>query len=239
VAGSERTCALGMHKRSILQWRGNFVAGLAVILPIVISFAIVLWLFGTVSDITDTLLFFLPRRWTHQNAGAGAVYWYWSLVALLVAILLITMVGRLARHYVGRKLIEWIDLLLLQVPLLNKIYGTIKQVNEAFSSTKRSSFKQVVLVEFPRAGQYSIGFVTGEQHQEVQRRTRERVISVFVPTTPNPTTGFLVMVPETSLTKLDMSVAEGIKFIVSLGIVSPDYSESPVTPPSNPPGSAS
>jgi uncharacterized membrane protein len=214
-----------MSNRSLVRWRINFFAGLAVVLPVVISLAIVVWLFGTVSSITDTLLwlFFLPREWTHQNAGLGPVHWYWSVVALLVAVLIISIIGRFARHYIGKKLIQLVDLIMLRVPLLNKIYGTIKQVNEAFSSNKRSSFKQVVLVEFPRPGQYSVGFVTGEQNQEVQAKTREHVISVFIPTTPNPTTGFLILLPEQNVTLLEMSVAEGIKFIISLGSVAPEY----------------
>jgi uncharacterized membrane protein len=214
-----------MSNRSIVRWRINFFAGLAVVLPVVISLAIVVWLFGTVSGITDTLLwlFFLPREWTHQDLGRGPVHWYWSLVALLVAVLIISIIGRFARHYIGKKLIQLVDLIMLRVPLLNKIYGTIKQVNEAFSSNKRSSFKQVVLVEFPRPGQYSVGFVTGEQNQEVQAKTKEHVISVFIPTTPNPTTGFLILLPEKNVTLLEMSVAEGIKFIISLGSVAPEY----------------
>jgi uncharacterized membrane protein len=212
-----------MTKQSVALWRANFFAGLAVVLPAVISIAIVLWLFGTVSNITDTLLFFLPRDWTHKNHGEGAVHWYWSLVALLWAILLVSLVGRFARYYIGQRAIELMDLGLLRVPLLNKIYGTLKQVNEAFSPNKKSSFRQVVLVEFPRAGQYSVGFVTAEQNLEVQLKTRVPVVSVFIPTTPNPTSGFLILVPEESLTKLDMSVADGIKFIVSLGSVSPEF----------------
>jgi uncharacterized membrane protein len=214
-----------MSRRSFIRWRTNFFAGLAVIMPIVVSIAIVVWLFGTVSNITDALLFPFPRAWTHHQEGLGPVRFHWSLVALLVAILLISMLGRAARHYLGKKLIEIVDVVLLRVPLLNKIYGTIKQVNEAFSSNKRSSFKQVVLVEFPRSGMHSVGFVTGQHHQEVQARTSGNVVSVFVPTTPNPTTGFLVLVPETSLIRLDMSVADGIKFIISLGSVAPDYTQ--------------
>jgi uncharacterized membrane protein len=115
------------------------------------------------------------------------------------------------------------DYIMLKVPLLNKIYGTIKQVNEAFTSSKKSSFKQVVLVEFPKDGVYSVGFVTSKHHEEVQQKIPEKVISVFVPTTPNPTTGFLLLLPEEKVTKLEMSVADGIKFIVSLGSVAPFY----------------
>ena len=111
---------------------------------------------------------------------------------------------------------------MMQVPLLNKFYGAIKQVNEAFAGNK-NSFKTVVLVEFPREGMYSVGFLTSEQHAEVQQKTQEKVVCVFIPTTPNPTSGFLVLVPEDKVTRLDMSVADGIKYIVSLGSIAPEY----------------
>ncbi len=213
-----------MNKRNhFARWRANFFTGLAIVLPAVISIAVVVWLFGTVANITDTLLIFMPKEWTHKDNGAGPMHWYWSLCALLLAVLLIGLVGGLARYYFGKKLIELVDLALLRVPLLNKIYSAIKQVNEAFSPSNKSSFKQVVLVEFPRPGSYSFGFLTGEDHKEVQQKTREHVLSVFVPTTPNPTSGFLVLVPEHEITKLDMSVAEGIKFIISLGAIAPDF----------------
>lgn len=205
------------------RWQRNFYAGLAVVLPAVVTFAIVKWLFGTIANFTDLLLVFLPRPWTHQAGGSGPLYWYWSLFALVLAVGLITLIGRLARHYVGKKIIQTVETGILQVPLLNKIYGTIKQVNDAFSPGRRSGFKQVVLVRFPREGMYSVGFVTGLQHDEVQAKTAEKVVSVFVPTTPNPTTGFLILVPEEELIRLDMSVAEGIKFIISLGSISPEY----------------
>lgn len=212
-----------MKKRLWVRLRANFLTGLAVLLPGLITLAVVKWLFGTVASFTDALLFFLPRDITHAEGGRGPMHWYWSLVALGLAVGLVALVGWMARYYIGKRFIGWLDATMLRLPLLNKIYGTVKQVNEAFSSTKKTAFKTVVLIEFPREGLYSVGFITGEQHAEVQARTRERVVSVFVPTTPNPTTGFLVLVPEDKLTRLDMSVAEGIKFIISLGSIAPDY----------------
>jgi uncharacterized membrane protein len=212
-----------MKRNPVLHWRRNFFTGLAIVLPAVVSIAVVVWLFGTVSNVTDTLLIFLPREWTHKDQGAGVMHWYWSLCALLLAVLLVGLVGALARYYLGKNLIEMVDLTLLRVPLLNKIYGALKQVNEAFSPSNKSSFKHVVLVEFPRSGQYLVGFVTGEDHKEVQQKTKEHVLSVFVPTTPNPTSGFLVLVPENAVTKLDMTVADGIKFIISLGAIAPEF----------------
>lgn len=218
-----------MKKTLFGRWRTNFVAGLAVVLPAVISIAVVVWLFGSVANITDTLLFFLKYildpEWIYVNGQSGQMFWYWSMAAFLLAIGLISLVGLLARHYVGKKLIEFGENLFLRVPLLNKIYGAIKQINEAFATSKKSAFKTVVLVQFPRQGIYSIGFITGEQHQEVQVKTREHVLCVFVPTTPNPTTGFLVLVPDQEVVRLDMSVADAIKLIISLGTVSPEYAQ--------------
>jgi uncharacterized membrane protein len=179
-----------------------------------------MWLFKTVSNLTDLLLFFVPQSITHADNGKGAMYWYWSLLALVVAAVLISAIGLLARYYIGKRMIEWLDTAMMNVPLFNKFYGAIKQVNEAFAGNK-NSFKTVVLVEFPREGIYSVGFITSEQHAEVQQKTKGKVLCVFIPTTPNPTSGFLVLVPEEQVTKLDMSVAEGIKYIVSLGSISP------------------
>ena len=210
-------------KQEVLVWRANFFTGLAVVLPSAISIAVVLWLFGTIANITDKLLFLIPPEWKYVNAQTGAIHWYWSVVALLLAVTIISLIGRLTRHFIGRKLIELFDIWMLRIPLLNKIYGAIKQVNEAFSSNKDSSFRQVVLVEFPNKGTFSVGFITGDQNQEIQARTKEKIVSVFVPTTPNPTSGFLILVPESSITKLDMTVADGIKFIISLGAVSPEF----------------
>jgi uncharacterized membrane protein len=217
-----------MEQKSLLvRWRSNFLTGLFIVLPAVISFAVIKWLFGTISSITDLLLFFLPKSITHESLtlpddGKGPIHWYWSVIALLLAILLISAVGRLARNYFGRKMIELMDATMLRIPLFNKFYSAIKQVNEAFSGNKHS-FKTVVLVEFPRAGMYSVGFLTSDQRDEVQEKTNENVVAVFIPTTPNPTSGFLVLVPEDKIKKLDMSVADGVKYIVSLGSISPGH----------------
>ena len=193
-------------------------------LPGVITLAVVKWFFGTVSSLTDLLLFFLPKEWTHADNGSGRMFWYWSLLALLVAAGLVTMIGLLTRYYMGKRMIAWADSLMLRVPVLNKIYGTIRQVDEAFKSGKKSSFQTVVLVEYPREGIYSVGFITSEQESEAQKKTGANCVCVFIPTTPIPTAGFLILVPVEKITKLDMSVAEGFKYIISLGALSQEYS---------------
>jgi uncharacterized membrane protein len=209
------------------HWRVNFFAGLAVVLPVLISLWLVVWLFGSIANFTDRLLFFLPQTLTHADQGKGPLHWYWSLAALALAIGLVTLIGRSARNYVGQQVIEWMNTGLGHLPLVNKIYPILKQVQETVTSEKKDAFKTVVLVEFPSAGLWSIGFITSEQHAEVQARTRAHVVCVFVPTTPNPTSGFLVLVPEHKVTKLDMSVADGIKYIISLGSVAPPWSGPP------------
>ena len=211
-------------KSLFARWRSSFLTGLAVTLPALLTLAAVKWLIGTISSVTDVLLFFLPRSLTHEglvyaNDGKGPMYWYWSLVALLLAVALISAIGVLARYYIGKKIIDWTDRVLMRVPFLNKIYGAIKQVNDAFSDNKHS-FKTVVLVEFPGPGNYSVGFITNEQQGEIQEIAGKSLVSVFVPTTPNPTSGFLILVPEEKLMKLKMSVADAIKYIVSLGSIS-------------------
>ena len=215
-----------MKKSLFARWRASFFTGLAVVLPGVITLAVVKWFFGTISSLTDLLLFFLPRNLTHDNEGAGPMFWYWSLLALLVAVGLVTMIGLLTRYYMGKRMIAWADSLMLRVPVLNKIYGTIKQVDAAFKSGKKSSFQTVVLVEYPRKGIYSVGFITSEQADEVQKKTGKKCVCVFIPTTPIPTGGFLIVVPEDEIIKLDMSVADGFKYIISLGALSQEY-----TPP--------
>ena len=224
---------MSLDENSFLnRWRRNFLAGLAISMPGIISIAVVVWLFQNVANVTDWLLIFLPTSLTHADGGKGKMYWYWSSVAFLLAVFIICMIGRFGRDYLGRRAIKWTDRALMSIPLLNKIYGTVKQVNQSFSNNK-SAFQQVVLVPFPHPASRTIGFVTGEQ----KNLGAEKLISVFVPTTPNPTSGFLLLFPEDVLVKVDMSVADGIKFVISLGAISPgqDSPALPALPPGDQP----
>jgi len=209
-----------VKKSFFAGWRASFFTGLLIVLPGVITLAVVKWFFGTVSSLTDSLLFFLPQIVTHENKGAGPIHWYWSLLAFVFAVLFISIVGVLARYYFGKRLIALADGMMLRVPVLNKIYSTIKQVDEAFTSGKKSSFKTVVLVEYPREGIYSVGFITSERADEVERKTGKKCVCIFIPTTPIPTGGFLIIVPEENVIKLDMNVADGFKYIISVGAIS-------------------
>lgn len=217
-----------MEPKSLFaRWRASFLTGLAVVLPGVVTLAVVKWFFGTLSSLTDFLLFFLPVEVTRANNGLGPVHWYWSLLTIIVAALGVTCVGILTRYYIGRRLIDFADTLMLRMPILNKIYGTIKQVDRAFTSGKKSSFQTVVLVEYPREGIYSVGFITSEQAVEVQEKTNKKCVCIFIPTTPIPTGGFLIVVPEEKIIKLDMSVEDGFKYIISIGAISQERLPNP------------
>lgn len=214
-----------MRKSLFARWRASFFTGLAVVLPGVITLAVVKWFFGTVSSLTDLLLFFLPKSLTHD--ATGTMFWYWSLTALVLAVGIVTVIGLLTRYYMGKRMIAWADSLMLRVPVLNKIYGTIKQVDEAFKSGKKSSFQTVALVEYPREGIYSVGFITSEQPDEIEAKIGKHCVRVFIPTTPIPTGGFLIVVPAEKVIKLEMSVADGFKYIISIGALTNEAAPTP------------
>ncbi len=219
-----------MKKSLFARARASFFTGLLIVLPGLITLAVVKWFFGTISSFTDTLLFFLPYwldpKIVYKNGMDGPMFWHWSLLAVVLGVILVSVIGGMTRYYIGKRLIAWADSLMLRVPVLNKIYGTIKQVDEAFTGNK-NSFKTVVLVEYPREGIYSVGFITSGQADEVQRKTNKKCVCIFIPTTPIPTGGFLIVVPEEKVIKLDMSVADGFKYIISLGALSNEYAQPP------------
>jgi len=152
----------------------------------------------------------------------------YRLGAAVVIVLFTAAVGWVTRLVVGRRMISLTEALIGRVPVLNKTYGFMKEISQTLMSGRKTMFQKVVLVQFPRPGVYSVGFVTSETAGEVQAKTQEEVVNVFVPTTPNPTSGFLILVPREQLVELEMSVAEGMKMVISGGSVVPSF---PVKPP--------
>jgi uncharacterized membrane protein len=192
--------------------RNSFFAGLLVVLPAAASVLILVGLFKWVTN------FMLPEMLRQQMLTP--VY---RIVALLTFIAFTTLVGWVTRLVVGKRMIALVENMIGCVPLLNKTYGFMKEISQTLLSGRKTMFQRVVLVQFPRAGVYSIGFVTSETEGEAQEKTKETVINVFVPTTPNPTSGFLILVPREQLTNLDMTVAEGMKLVISGGAVVPPF----------------
>jgi uncharacterized membrane protein len=141
----------------------------------------------------------------------------------LLAVILVLATGMIVANLLGRRLVSAWESLLSRIPLVRTLYAGVKQIMEAVLATDAKSFRRVLLVEYPRRGAWSLAFMTTDQLGEVQQKTESDVIGVFIPTTPNPTSGFVLMVPEHEVVYLDMPVEQGLKMIISMGTVVPDW----------------
>ncbi len=197
----------------LVSLRRYLIAGLLVWLPLIITGFIIKLLV----DLLDFTILLLPPGWRPEALlgfsvpGAG--------IALAIVIVFVT--GLVVANIVGKRLVHLGESIVRRIPLVSSIYGAVKQVTETVLSDGGQAFRKVVMIEYPRRGLWSIGFMTGVGCGEVQRRTEHDVISVFIPTTPNPTSGFVLLVPREDVVELDMTVEDGLKFVMSLGVVSP------------------
>ncbi|MGZ3598096.1 MAG: DUF502 domain-containing protein [Syntrophales bacterium] len=190
-----------------------FLTGLAVTVPIGLTLYILFFLI----DIMDSLLRIIPLKY-HPDTLLGI---HIPGLGTIVTVILIFICGLITASYVGNKIVQYGEDLLYRIPFVRNIYQAIKRFSDTVVMDRRSSFKRVVLVEFPRKGLYTIGFVTGKPVWEIKREIGENLISVFLPTTPNPTSGYLIILPEDELVEVDMSVEEALTYIISVGIVAP------------------
>ncbi len=192
----------------------NLVAGILIILPISITFYIVFLLVRVV----DRILGVLPPKYNPQT------YLPFNIpgVGVFFAVIIIFMVGLLARNYIGSKLIEFWENMVNKIPFIRTIYVAIKQLGETIFTKKEKDFKRVVLIEYPRKGVFTLAFTTGRGEGEIQEKTKRRVLNIFVPTTPNPTSGFYLLVPEDEIKFLDMGVEDAFKLIISGGMATPE-----------------
>jgi uncharacterized membrane protein len=197
-------------------WK-NFFTGLLVIFPAVLTLSILQLLFGWIlRGVIDPLV-----RWIVPGIAPG---WVALLVRLGITfgfVIVVAGIGFGTRILVVRRLLNLGDALVRRVPMVGKIYGTIREIADAFGGGRRGAFSRVVLLEWPRRGMYVIGFVTSEGKGEVQDKTPETIINVFVPTTPNPTSGYLILADQNSLIPLEMSIEDGMKLVISGGVVGP------------------
>lgn len=143
-------------------------------------------------------------------------------LGVLLAVALVLITGMIMANLLGRRLVAFWESLLARIPLVRTLYSAVKQIMEAVLATDAKSFRKVLLVEYPRKGVWSLAFMTSDDLGEVQDKTIANVISVFIPTTPNPTSGFVLMVLESDVIELDMAVEEGLKMIISMGVVVPN-----------------
>jgi len=191
--------------------RRYFITGLIVFLPVAVTLSVLRWLFRTSDSFLGSLFTLLFGR---SIPGLG-------LMATIAAIFLL---GALATNVAGRRLVAWFDRLMLRIPLARSIYSATKQLSDSILMQRRAAFQRPVLVEWPRRGMYTVGFVTGETGGRVQDVAGQRVINVFVVSTPNPTTGFLILVPADQVYTLDLTVEDALKLVMSGGIVTPPRS---------------
>jgi uncharacterized membrane protein len=206
------------------RWlRDNFFAGLAIVLPVVLSIFLFVWVLGKITGgIFNWLVEHtnLAQNWpkgTVPNEVTISV----QVLILLVLIAATVVIGWLARNILGRHLIRFGDMILERIPLFNRIYVVLRQISQSVLSEKSEMFSAVVLVEFPRPGLRSLAFITGRTKGEIQDKTQGDVYTLFVPTTPNPTSGYMIMATEDEFVRLDMSVEEGMKMVISGGAVLP------------------
>jgi uncharacterized membrane protein len=191
-----------------------FLAGLAVIIPIGITLYILSFLIG----VMDSLLNVIP---SHYQPDA-LLHFHLPGLGIIVTVVLVLICGLVARSYFGNVLVGLGERFVDKIPVVRSIYQAVKQVAHSMLGDKSRSFKKAVLIEFPRRGLYSVGFVTGSPEGEIRKKIGgEGYISVFVPTTPNPTSGFFMIVAPAELIFLDMSVEEAFTLIISAGIVTP------------------
>ncbi len=200
-------------KRLRTNLKNYFFTGLLVILPIFITGNVILFLIRGM----DAILKFIPVKYLPDTY----LPFHIPGLGLIFVVILVFAVGLLARNIVGRKIVHLGENVVERIPLVRILYAGVKQLLETIFLQKTDAFKRVALVEYPRRGTYVIGFITGESKGEVQDKTDKNMINVFIPTTPNPTSGFYMLVPDDELVVLDMSVEDAFKLIISGGIVSP------------------
>ena len=193
-------------KKSIFaRIRNYFIAGVVVLIPIGITVYLTIFLVSISSKILPKEI--NPNYYLPYNIPG---------VEIVTAVILITLVGWLSVSFLGKKLLNIFNSVLKKIPILRTIYSAIVQMTETFTKTDKGR-KNVVLVEYPRKGSWAVGFATKENSGEITKKTNKKLINVFVPTTPNPTSGFLLMFPKSEIKYLDMSFEEASRFIVSAG----------------------
>ena len=198
----------------IRHLRGYFLAGVLITAPIGITFYLA-WLFINWVDNTMTPL--LPPAYNPETYLPFGI----PGLGLLMVCFVMTLVGALTAGILGRFWIKTSERILSRMPVIRSVYSALKQIFETVLSHQSNAFREVVLFEYPRRGSWALGFITGSTRGEIQNSTEDEVVNVFLPTTPNPTSGYLLFLPRRELVMLSMTVEEGIKMVISGGIVTP------------------
>lgn len=205
-------------RRKLLDVRGQlikryFITGLLIWVPLVIT----TWVLSMIVSTLDQSLRLLPES-VHPQSLVGFPI---PGVGALLTLLMIFLTGLLAANFIGQKLVGWWDKLLSRIPVVNSVYKSVKQVSDTLFAPNGNAFRKALLVQYPRQGSWTIAFLTGIPGGDIRNHLSGDYVSVYVPTTPNPTSGFFLMLPRADVVELDMTVDEALKYIISMGVVAP------------------
>lgn len=201
--------------------RGAFITGLFIILPL----GVTLIVSGIVLDQLGKPLSELIFRFVDTSLKDSLDILF-QIVSIFIVLIFITILGYASKIFIGRYFLNIFERVLSKTPFVSLIYNTAKQIVDTFSKQNKALFQKVVLIEYPRKGIYAIGFLTNGAKGEIIDKTEPNLKNIFIPTTPNPTSGFLLMIPQDQIKELNMSVSDGMKLIISGGAVSPEYKNS-------------
>jgi uncharacterized membrane protein len=208
---------MSAHKRYIRRW---LFAGLMVVVPLGITIFVVDFLL----TLLDKSLLLIPAQWQPEKL----LGFYLPGMGIVLVLVLLLVVGFLADNFIGERIVRWAESMLARVPLVRSVYSGAKQLADMVLGEGGTSFRKVILVEYPRKGLWTIAFITGGPLWEAREKTGRELATVFVPTTPNPTSGFIIFVPREDVIPLEMSVEHAMRMIISLGVATP--SAVPVSP---------
>lgn len=204
--------------------RNAFVSGLLLLAPVGVTIFVIDFLIQRVGAPTRRFIFFFipPDRTTFVWLEYGLY-----IAAVFAVAVLITLLGWFSQRLLGRVLVNTFERVVDNVPVVRSVYNTVKQIRDTFVQQEKAVFQRSVLIEYPRRGVWVLGFLTGQGKGEIQQRTDSDLLNVFIPTTPNPTSGFLLMVPREDVHDLDMSIPDAMKLIISGGAVVPPWKAGP------------
>lgn len=196
--------------------RNYFLAGVVVAAPMGITLYVT-WAF--VSFVDNSIKPLIPDIYNPEKY----VHFSFPGLGLIIMLVLLTLLGAMAANFFGQTLLDYGERLVARMPIMRGVYNATKQILETVTTPSGASFRQAALIEYPRKGLWTICFITGEVQSEVAARTVDAVVSVYIPTTPNPTSGFLLFVPRADIIPLDMRVEDAVKLVISMGLVAPKW----------------
>ncbi|WP_395007349.1 DUF502 domain-containing protein [Undibacterium sp.] len=197
--------------------RKYFITGLLILVPL----AITAWVLHAVISTMDQSLLLLPENWRPEALIGLKIPGF----GVVLTVLIIFVTGLLTQNFIGNYVVAAWERLLNRIPIVNSIYSSVKQVSDTLFSSSGNAFSKALLIQYPREGSWTIAFLTGKPSGDVAKHLGDDVISVYVPTTPNPTSGFFLMIPKKDTIELDMSVETALKYVVSMGVVAPEVAE--------------